>query len=86
MCARCSLYLIPNAVKLNELLSLGTHKNVRVNSKAIIKNYYNQITHFALKTKGKDAHIQIDKCSRKMRTLSRMNSSFADRWSFSYPN
>ena len=38
------------------------------------------------KLKGKEAHIQIDKRSRKTCAVSRMNSSFPNRWSFNYLN
>ena len=37
------------------------------------------------KLKEKEAHSQIDKPSRKTCTVNQMNSSFPDRWSFSYP-
>ena len=58
-----------------------------VNRKAMIRNYYNHIPHPTLNTKRKRrTHTKFDQCPRKTRTINQMNSSFPNRWSFSYPN
>ena len=61
-----------------------TAKQVKVNRKAIIRNKLIKSHISSPKPRGK-AHMQIDKRSRKTRTVNRMNTgSFPNRWSFSY--
>ena len=49
----------------------------------MIRNWYNQIPHPALKTKI-NKYTKIDGSLRKALAVNRMNSSFPNRWSFSY--
>ena len=50
----------------------------------MIRNRYNQIPHPALKTKREITKSQTDSSLRKALVVNRMNSSFPNRWSFSY--
>ena len=51
----------------------------------MIRNQYNQILYPALKTKRKRrTHTKIDKRSQMARKVNQINSSFPNRWSFSY--
>ena len=51
----------------------------------MIRNRYNQIPHPALKTKREIIkHTHTDSSLRKALAANRMNSSFTNRWSFSY--
>ena len=53
----------------------------------MIRNKCNHIPHPTLNTKLEGrTHKNFDKRSRKTHTVNRMNSSFPNRWSFSYPN
>ena len=56
---------------------------IKVDRKAKIRNFKMQSPS---KQKGKQAHIKLEKYSRKTHTANRMNSSFPKRWGFSYPN
>ena len=68
-------------------LQIGPTFRVKVNRKAMIRNKHNQIPHHTLKTKReRRTHLKFDKRPRKTRTVYRMNSSFQNRWSFSYAN
>ena len=51
----------------------------------MIRNWYNQIPYPTLKTK-REITKYIDSSLRKAREGNRMNTSFPDRWSFSYPD
>ena len=46
----------------------------------------NTITSHPQNKKERRTHTKFDKRSRKTRTVNRMNSSFPNRWSFSYHN
>ena len=50
----------------------------------MIRNWYNQIPHPALKTKRETIKYINWRSLRKALTENRMNSSFPNRWSFSY--
>lgn len=52
----------------------------------MIRNLYNQIPQLTPKTKGKEAHSQIDKLSRETSTESQTSTSIPNKWSFSYPS
>ena len=59
----------------------------KVNRKAMIRNEYNHIPHLTLNTKReRRTHTEFYQRPRKTRTINRINSSFQNRWSFSYPN
>ena len=59
----------------------------KVNRKAMIRNKYSHIPHHTLNTtRERRTNTKFDQRQRKTRTVNGMNSSFPNRWSFSYPN
>ena len=82
-------HTVPSDNVLNTLLMNGMQQKPlkskkKGNDQALIQLH--STSHPQSQDGKKHTHKKIDKHSRMTRTVNRMNSSFPNRWSFSYPN